>query len=93
MRPSVMVMLIILNSPLSILNCAPQSALEGVCNMPNDTILQRFKQFRAMAVSSNIPNSLLMDMIESYITTDDEDIPAAEPIAPLDGQMSLFDTI
>jgi hypothetical protein len=45
-----------------------------------------------MVISSNIPNSLLMDMIESYITTDDEDIPAHEPIAPLDGQMSLFDT-
>ena len=57
--------------------------------MRNDTILQRFKQFRAMVVSSNIPNSLLMDMIESYITPDDGD----SPVAPLDGQMSLFDNI
>ena len=57
--------------------------------MQNDTILQRFRQFKAMVVSSNIPNSLLMDMIENYISTDNNE-PTAVPIPVLDGQLSLF---
>ena len=59
--------------------------------MQDDTVLERFRKFRATLISSNVPNSLLMDLIESFITSDDEDT-AAEPIPVLDGQLSLFET-
>lgn len=59
--------------------------------MQDEIILQRFQKFKAMMISSNIPNSLLMEMIESYITSDDE-LPVEE-IYAFDGQLSLFDGI
>lgn len=59
--------------------------------MQNDTVLEKFKKFRTMIISSNIPNSMLMDMIENYITTDEE-VPIIEAIPVLDGQLSLFES-
>ena len=58
--------------------------------MQNDTVLEKFKKFRTMIVSSNIPNGMLMDMIENYITTDEED-PIIEVIPVIDGQLSFFE--
>ena len=55
-----------------------------------DDVLQRFRQFRVMLVSSNVPNNILLDMLESYITSDVE-VLAAEDEPVLDGQLSLFD--
>ena len=60
-------------------------------NMQGDTTLQRFLKFKAMIVSSNMPNSVLLEMIESYITSEDNDSTATEVIPVLDGQLSLFD--
>ena len=57
----------------------------------NDSVLERFRNFRKTFISSNIPNNLLMDMIESFITSGDEDT-AAEPIPVLDGQLSFFES-
>jgi len=59
--------------------------------MQNDIVLERFQQFKAMVISSNIPNSLLMDMIESYIPSDDNEA-TSEPIPVFDGQLSFFDS-
>ena len=59
--------------------------------MQNETVLERFKKFKATIISSNIPNSLLMDMIESFIASDYEDTTVTEVIPILDGQMSLSD--
>ena len=58
-------------------------------SISNDTVLQRFKRFKSMVVPVNIPSNLLLEILESYITSDDE--PAVEEIPVLDGQLSLFD--
>ena len=59
--------------------------------MQNNTVLQRFKEFRETFVSSsNVPSDMLLDIIESYITPD-SDNEAAAPIAVHPGQLSLFD--
>jgi len=58
--------------------------------MQEDTVLQRFKKFKSMFISSNISNNLLLEMVESFITPSD-DTPAAEAIPVMDGQMSLLD--
>ena len=55
-----------------------------------DTVLQRFRQFRAMIISASVPNDILLDMLESYITSNDE-APAVEEIPILDGQLSLME--
>ena len=60
--------------------------------MQDDTVLERFRKFKATIISTNIPNSLLMDMIESFITSDDEDTDIREAIPVLDGQLSLFES-
>ena len=57
--------------------------------MQDNTILQKFQKFKAMIISSNVPNNLLLEMLENYLTSEDE--PAAEKIPVLDGQLSLFD--
>jgi len=63
--------------------------LKGRAEMQNNPVLERFKQFKAMIISSNIPNNLLLEMAENYITSDE---PAPAEIIPiLDGQMSLSD--
>jgi len=59
--------------------------------MQDDTVLERFRKFRATLISSNVPNSLLMDLIESFITSDDE-ATTVVPIPILDGQLSLFES-
>ena len=52
-------------------------------------VLRRFKKFKAMFLSSNVPNDLLLDMIESFITSEDDDTQATELALFMDGQMSL----
>jgi hypothetical protein len=54
-------------------------------------VLQRFKKFKALFISSNIPNSLLLEMVENFITSDDDDATIAEPVPILEGQLSLLD--
>jgi len=58
--------------------------------MQDSIILQRFQQFKDIYVSSNVPNSLLLELVESFLTSDDDE-PTAEVIPALDGQLSLFD--
>ena len=58
--------------------------------MQDMTVLQRFKRFKDMVVSADIPGNLLLEMAESYITSDDGDSIVRE-IPILDGQMSLLD--
>jgi hypothetical protein len=55
-----------------------------------DAVLQRFRQFRSMIISSSVPNDVLLDMLESYLTSDDEPQAAVE-IPILDGQLTLLD--
>ena len=57
--------------------------------MQEDITLQRFLHFKEMFISSNIPNSELLELIESYLNADDE--PAVEEIPVLDGQLSLYE--
>ena len=59
--------------------------------MQDNIVLQRFKKFKSTIVSSNVPNSLLLDMIENYLTSDDNNNLPAESIPVLDGQISLYD--
>ena len=58
--------------------------------MQDETVLQKFQKFKAMIISSNVPNDLLLEMLECYLTSDDE--PPQKEIPVLDGQLSLFDT-
>ena len=55
-----------------------------------DIVLQRFQRFKEMFISSDIPNNILLELLESYIKPDDNDA-AVEEIPILDGQLSLFD--
>ena len=56
-----------------------------------DITLQKFLRFKGMFISSNIPNDLLLELLENYITSDDKDV-TAEDIPVLDGQLSLLDS-
>ena len=58
--------------------------------MQNNTVLQKFYRFKKMFVSADISNNLLLELVESYITLNDEEL-AAEKIPIFDGQLSLFD--
>ena len=58
--------------------------------MQEDITLQRFLHFKEMFVSSSIPNNELLELLENYITVDDE-APAVEEISVLDGQLSLYE--
>jgi hypothetical protein len=55
-----------------------------------DDVLQRFRKFKSMIISADLPSNILLDIIESYITAEDEDLPVEE-IPVLDGQLSLLD--
>ena len=59
--------------------------------MQDNTILQKFLKFKSMLISSDIPNDVLMEMIESYITSEDNNEPIAEDIPVIDGQMTLLE--
>ena len=65
--------------------------MKGCTDMPDNIILERFKKFKAMIVSTNISNNLLLEMLENYITSNDDDNPTTEQIPVLDGQLSLLD--
>jgi len=54
-----------------------------------DIVLERFRKFKEMFISSNIPSNELLELIESYLSSDDE--PAVEEIPILDGQLSLYE--
>ena len=58
-----------------------------------DCILQRFRKFKTLFVSANIPSGQLLEIIEDYLTSDIgiDDSLAVERILSLDGQVSLFD--
>ena len=58
--------------------------------MAQDSTLQKFLWFKEMFISSNIPNDVLLELIENYITSSDE-ATAVESIPVLDGQLSLLD--
>ena len=58
--------------------------------MQDDTVLQKFQKFKTMLISSDMPNNLLLEMLESYLTSDDK--PPPEEIPVLDGQLSMLDT-
>jgi len=58
--------------------------------MQNDTVLQKFLKFKSMIASADVPCDVLMEMIESYITSDDSE-EVAESIPVLEGQLSLSD--
>ena len=50
-----------------------------------DTVLQRFLRFKSMIISADVPASVLLEMIESYITTtEDTELPALDTIV-MDG--------
>ncbi len=55
-----------------------------------DTALERFYKFKSTFISSNLPNSVLLELIESYINSDKENLPVMD-IPVLVGQLSLFD--
>jgi|GEM_PF-2307160 len=59
--------------------------------MQDETVLQRFKRFKALVVSSNIPGSMLLDIAEKYITSNDSDYLTAESVPVMEGQLTLFD--
>ena len=61
--------------------------------MQDSAVLQRFQKIKSMLVSSNKDISLLLDVIESYITSGNDDELAAESIPVLDGQLSLVDVV
>jgi len=59
--------------------------------MSDNIILERFKKFKAMIISTNISNNLLLEMLENYITSNDDDNSNTEQVPVLDGQLSLLD--
>ena len=60
--------------------------------MQEDTILQRLKKLKGMIVSSNIPNNMLLEIIEGYLTSDgSDDNVAVEDATVFEGQLSLLD--
>ena len=61
--------------------------------MEDNAVLQRFFKLKPMLMSSDTGINLLLDIIESYLTSDDNDELAAEGIPVLDGQLSLVDVV
>lgn len=39
-----------------------------------DTVLQRLYKFKAAFVSSSLPDNILLELIESYINSDSDDV-------------------
>lgn len=56
-----------------------------------DIVLQKFRRFKDMFVSTNLPNRELLDLIESYLFADNDDLTVLDNPPALDGQLSLFD--
>lgn len=59
--------------------------------MQNETVLERFKKFKSMILSADVPSNILLDMVEKYITQDDDDSTVVESVPVLDGQLTLYD--
>jgi hypothetical protein len=66
---------------------------KGCADMQGDIALERFMKFKDLIVSANIPGSVLLEMIENFITSNGNDDTAVENIPVLEGQLSLFDTL
>ena len=56
----------------------------------NDMVMQRFRRFKEMFVSSNVPNNILLELIESYLISEDNE-ETVNDVPIIDGQLSLFD--
>lgn len=67
------------------------TVLQSDIALRDSAILEKLKKFRAMFVSSNICNNQLLEMIESYLTSENINNLPVENIHVLDGQLSLFD--
>jgi len=65
-----------------------QSEKEGVI-LIQDTVLQRLQRFKTTFLSSNLPSEVLLELMESYIKSDDE--LTVEDDCVFDGQLSLLD--
>ena len=65
--------------------------MNGCAYMQENDVLQRFKKFKSLYISSNIPNSLLLELLEDFITSNDDEPQAVEAIPILAGQLSLSD--
>ena len=61
-------------------------------NNPENEVLQRFRQFKKMFISSNVSNSILLDILEEYITSKDEDMTVETYPVP-DNQLLLTDFV
>ena len=55
-----------------------------------DAVLQKFRRFKEMFISSNLPSGTLLELVESYLVSDDTES-AVEEIPILEGQLSLFE--
>ena len=59
--------------------------------MQENVVLKRFKKFKDMILSADIPSNLLLEMVENYLTSDDDTGTTTEVIPVLEGQLTLFD--
>jgi len=59
--------------------------------MQDNLVLQRFKKFKDMILSADVPSNILLEMVESYLMSDDDNGEATEAIPVLEGQLSLYD--
>jgi len=59
--------------------------------MHDETVLQRFYKFKTLLVPEDIPNNLLLEMLESYLTGDSNDTQFIEAVPVMEGQLSLLD--
>ena len=55
-----------------------------------DIILHRFQRFKDMFISANLPYSELLDLLETYLFTSNDDLTVLDTPPVLDGQLSLF---
>ena len=59
--------------------------------MRENVVLKRFKKFKNQILSADIPSNILLEMVESYLTSDDDNDTATVVIPVLEGQLTLFD--
>ncbi len=55
-----------------------------------ETFIERFEQFKKIIVYSNVPNKVLLELLESYMQSYNEES-KFEPTPVFEGQLSLFD--
>jgi len=64
---------------------------KGSSEMRENVVLKRFKKFKNQILSADIPSNILLEMVESYLTSDDDNDTATVVIPVLEGQLTLFD--